>query len=307
MAKVLVTGSSGFVGQHLIKYLIDKGDEVYKCSRKFSTELNAVQCDLANINDTDRLFWMNFDKIFHLAAQSSVHVSWERPWETIHQNINSVNNLLHVFAGTETKIIFAGTSEVYKPSLFELTEESELDNRSPYALSKLTTDSLIRMTAEQQKVNCCLLRLFSHTGIGQTTNFALSSWAKQLAQMKYRKLERKIQVGNLDIKRDYLNVRDVLDCYSLVSEEQCFGEVYNVCSGEAYLMRDLLHQLIEISKLDVEICVNEKFVRKNDIGLIQGSHDKIAKKFGWEPKIPIKQTLTELYNYWEEKVRNEHV
>ena len=294
---ILVTGANGFVGRHLTEYLRKQAQKVTTCSRSNSD----VNIDLTNLDEVKKCSF-SFNKIFHLAAQSSVHVSWERPFETLRYNINSVNNLLETFAGTKTKTIFAGTSEVYKNSNNILTEESELktENLSPYAISKLCTDQLIRTIAKDKKVNCTLLRLFSHVGPGQSTNFALSSWAKQLVQIKYGAQEKKIYVGNLNVRRDYVSVDDVVRAYDLVSNEECYGEVFNVCSGNAYLMRDLLNKLIEMTNLDVEIVVDEKLVRKNDVEYMCGNHDKITKRFGWEPKIPIETTLRELLFYWEQ-------
>jgi len=299
---ILITGT-GFVSTHLTEYFNHKEDtKVTLCSRNKEGE-NIIKADLSDLRDCTFLKAFDFDKIFHLSAQSSVHVSVERPFDTIRSNINSVNNFLEVFAGTKTKLIFAGSSEVYKDSSKILTEESELESqpKNIYALSRLTTDNLIRSVAKDRKIDCTLLRLFLHTGSGHSTNFALSSWAKQLADIKKGKQEKKIYVGNLQIQRSYCDVHDVCRAYDLVSDaNDDHGEVYNVCSGQAYLMKDLLKKLVEIANVDIEIIIDEKRVRKNDIMYIDGSYKKIKEKFGWEPLIPIEQTLKDLYQYWEQ-------
>jgi GDP-4-dehydro-6-deoxy-D-mannose reductase len=267
-----------------------------------------LKTDLSEFADCEKLYWNHqFNKIFHLAAQSSVHISWELPFSTMRWNVNAINNLLEVFSGTSVKLIFAGSSEVYKTKEGQLTENDKLDARSPYAISRLATDYLIRMIAKEKKINCTLLRLFPHTGAGQSTNFALPSWAKQLAMIKYGKQERKIYCGNLNIRRDFCDVRDVVRAYDLVSNNDEFGECYNISSGQAYLMKDLLNMLIEIAGISVstiEVIIDEKRVRKNDIMYISGSYQKIKEKFGWEPLIPIEETLKDLLLYWEQHIED---
>ena len=305
MSKILITGGTGFVGSYLSKHLSDKY-EVFLSSRKQVAQ-NILHLDLKDIELTKNIFESyRFEKIFHLTSQSSVHLSFKKPFETLYDNINTTLNLLKVVSELdyEPKVILASTSEVYKVSETELTEDSVFEPRNPYAISKIVTDYLVRNISKEFNIHSILLRLFNHTGPGQTDTFVLGSFSKQLAEMKLGLKEPIIQVGNLDVKRDFIDVRDVCRAYDLVSDDDSTGEAYNVCSGNEYVVKELLDMLIEISGLDVKVEVDPSRLRKIDIPTFYGSYKKIKESFGWEPQIPIKQTLQDMFNWWIENLRN---
>lgn len=318
--KVLITGGTGFVAPHL-KELLSKDNEVITSSRSSKEHLKLDLCDYGSSRRV--LIENKFEKIFHLGLQSSVHVSFEHPFDTMRENITSTMNLLKIAKELDCKVIFAGTSEVYKSKHFaltkdtdisfdsdyalrftlSLTEESDIDCSSPYALSKLTIDKFVKMLAERLKLKIAILRLFNHTGPGQSNKFALSNFACQLAKISLKLQEPVIKVGNLDVFRDFSDVRDVVRAYSMVSNDVLYGDIFNVCSGTSYKLRGLLDRLITISGVDVEIKTDENLLRRKDVEFYCGNANKIKQRFGWVPEIKIEKTLGDLYKWWLSKLQ----
>lgn len=301
---ILITGGTGFVGRYLCQYL-SKDNVVYISSRSYHP--NAIQLDLKNIKKSRNIFQdFKFDKIFHLTAQSSVHLSFKQPFDTLYDNINTTLNLLKIVSELDykPKVILASTAEVYKVSNNELTEDSNFEPKSPYSISKIVTDYLVRNISKDFDIHTVLLRLFNHTGPGQSDTFVLGSFSKQLAEMKLGLREPIIKVGNLEAKRDFIDIRDVCEAYNMVSNDDSIGEAYNVCSGNEYKIKDLLQTLIKISGLDVKVEIDSARLRKVDIPTFFGSYKKIKDKFKWEPHISIEQTLQDMFDWWIENLRN---
>ena len=304
--KILVTGGGGFVGRHLVRELETQGDEVWVGTIECEKEDRHVQFFLDDENWMDRVLEKGkFDVIYHLAGQPSVHISFEKPFEVFVVNTIGALNLIKLVAERykQTKLVVAGTSEVYKLKNEALTEDCDFDPKSPYAMSKLVVDYFIRKMSNKLELNCTLMRPFSNIGPGQHENFALSSFAKQIAEIKLGKREKKIRVGNLNVYRDFIDVRDAVKAYSLVKNENEKGEVYDICSGILYKLSDCLDKLIQISGVEgIKIEVDQNRLRTNDVEYCLGSYEKINKKFGWKPEIKIEKTLTDLFNYWYEKL-----
>lgn len=304
MSKILITGGTGFVGKHLAKHL-EKENDVYISSRKIIGK-KCIKLNLASLEESRTILNdYKFDKIFHLSAQPSVHISWEKPFETVQGNVNTTLNLIKIISEDlqNTKLVLAGTSEIYKTSDEKMTEENIIDPRSPYTISKLTIDYFVRLMSTFLRLNCTILRLFNHTGPGQSTEFVLSNFANQLAKIKLGKQEPIVKVGDLNVSRDFVDVRDVVKAYDLVSKSNEHGIVYNVCSGNLYNIGELLDILIGTAKIKVKIEIEQSRLRKIDVPFYFGSYEKIYLKYGWEPKIQINQTLEDLYNWWLEELK----
>lgn len=286
----LITGGRGFVGYWLVQQLKDKY-KVLISSREDTPD--TIHLDLLNYKKICNIIEQyKIKKIFHLAAQPSVHISFEKPFDTIQYNVMSSLNVIRACQKFGTKLIFASTSEIYKSSSEQLTENSLIEPRSPYTISKLTVDYLIPLLP----VKYVILRLFNQTGPRQSTNFVISSFAKQLAGIKLGKIDNTIKVGNLNVMRDFLDVRDAVRAYDLVSDDE--NEIYNICSGQLYKISDLLNKLIELANIKVNVEVDATRLRKFDVMKYYGSYDKINKKLGWKPEIPIEKTLSDLFEYW---------
>jgi len=296
--KIAITGSDGFVGTWLKNYLC-KNHEIY--------ELHHYEVDLMDFNTTYEVFKsINPDAIIHLAAQSSPFIAWKKPYTTVVDNVTLAINALRVAEKLKCKLILAGSSEVYDVIPNTITEESELNPRNPYDLSKLTVDSLVRLIAKERKINVTLLRLFNHIGPGQSDNFVVSTFSKQLAEIRLGLKEPVIMVGNLEAKRDLIDCRDAIKAYELFLDIEEFGNYYNVCSGKAYKIQWILDKLIEISGLNVIIQQDENRMRLSDIPIFVGDYSKI-KAIGWEPKIEIETTLKDTYEDWLIKLSHKEV
>ncbi len=302
---VLITGGTGFVGGYLRNYL-EKDSEVYVSSR-YQMGPHIIQLNLLDIEGSKKILAQHkFDKIFHLTSQSSVQLSIQRPFDTIFDNVNTTVNLLKIVheMDYECKIVLASTSEVYKGSTQPLTEENGFEPRHPYAISKIVTDYLVRNLSTNIKLNVTLLRLFNHTGPGQADSFVLGSFSRQIAEIMLGLKPPVIKVGNLDAQRDFVDVRDVCRAYDLAGNKKEHGEVYNVCSGKAFAISELLNKLINFSGIKVEIEQDPNRLRPSDIPVFLGNYNKIKNSLGWEPAIPIDQTLQEMLNWWVENLRN---
>lgn len=313
--KILITGVAGFVGSHLAEYIHENQNaEIYGIVRP-RTDLknlngldyvNLIECDL---NDQAAVFNMmnkvRPDYIFHLAAQSDVGYSFENSATTLTNNIVSELNLLDMMCyqrrpDYKPRILIAGSSEEYgavRAEEFPIKENTPLRPLSPYAVSKVAQESLALQYARSYGLFVVVTRAFNHTGPRRGSNFAESSWAKQLAE------GNKVVHGNLESYRDYTDVRDMVRAYWLAITRGESGEVYNICSGKNYQMRDVLNTLISISgKKSVELQQDPKRMRPSDLMVLLGDATKFRVVSGWEPKIPFEQTMKDLYKYWQENV-----
>jgi len=288
--KIIITGMSGFVGQWL-KAECEQHGHIVK----------GVSFRNIDFTNKDELYcaFVDFepDVIFHLAAQSSPHISWKEPYSTILDNIVSAVNIMALTEELGCKLVIAGSAEVYETQLTPLSESSELKPRNPYGASKLLIDHMVRIIGSDRKINVTLLRLFNHIGPKQSENFVVSTFAKQLAEIKLGIKDPVISVGNLTAKRDMLDVRDAVRAYLLVAEREEFGEFYNVCSGKSYEISDILNRLIDISGLQVEVVEDPNRMRPSDIPIFVGSYNKI-NEIGWTPTHSINDTLKDTYEWW---------
>ena len=294
--KVLLTGASGFLGKWLIRLLNEKNYEISTITRE--------QVDLTNKKLLKQYIDITRPQIvYHLASQSSPQISWQEPYRTLKDNIISSLNMLELAESFDYKLIIPGSAEVYETNETAISETNILNPRNPYGVSKLTIDYLIRQVAQNREINVTLLRLFNSIGPEQTESFVVSTFAKQLALIKLEKQEPVIYVGNLEASRDFTDVRDTVRALFLVSHSVEYGEYYNVCSGKAYKIQDILDLLIDISELKVSIVNDPERMRPSDIPIFVGDYHKIKEKYGWEPVIKLEQTLKDTYNYWIERLK----
>ena len=291
MSKIVLTGASGFIGKYLITLLQEKNHDVVCLSRD--------EVDLLNLDSLRTVIEkIQPVTVFHLASQSSPFISWKKPYETLKDNIISSLNILQLAEEFSFKLVIPGSAEVYETNENAISEISSLNPRNPYGVSKLTIDFLIRQVAKNRRINVTLLRLFNSIGPEQTESFVVSSFAKQLALIKLDKQDSDIYVGNLDASRDFVDVRDTVEALYLVSQYEEYGEYYNICSGQAYRIQDILDVLIDISGLKVNIIQDPERMRPSDIPIFMGDYTKINEKYGWQPTIPIMITLKDTYEYW---------
>ena len=315
--RILITGITGFVGSHLAEYLLSmKNIEVYGIERwRSKTEnidhikdkVKLIECDMRDYSSVDKAIkQVKPEKVFHLAAQSFVYTSWHAPAETLTTNILGQLNLFEAVrnSGIDPVIQIAGSSEEYglvKENELPITETSQLRPLSPYAVSKVGQDMLAYQYFMSYKLKVVRTRAFNHTGPRRGEVFVTSNFAKQIAEIEKQKKEPVIYVGNLDAKRDFTDVRDIIRAYWLATEKCEYGEVYNICSGNAYSIKEVLDILLGFSKVKVKVTQDPSRMRPSDVPVLLGDNSKFSKATGWKPEIPFNKTCEDLLNYWRER------
>lgn len=317
--RVLITGITGFAGSHLADYILENHPdaEVFGLKRWRSRMENVLhiqnrvkffEADLKDIVSLKKcLAQIKPDRIFHLAAQSFVLASWTCPVETFAINAIGQINLFEAILGLSLspKIHIAGTSEEYGlvyPDEIPMKETNPLRPLSPYAVSKVAQDLMGYQYYKSYGLKIVRTRGFNHTGPRRGEVFVSSNFARQIAEIERKKKEPVIYVGNLEAKRDFTDVRDVVRGYWLCLEKGEEGEVYNVGTGKSYSMKELLDMLLSLSSVEVKIEVDPQRLRPSDVPILLSDCTKVTEKTGWKPKIPFKKTLEDLLNYWRERV-----
>jgi GDP-4-dehydro-6-deoxy-D-mannose reductase len=247
------------------------------------------------------------DRIFHLAAQSFVPASWKCPAETFAINAIGQINLFEAALSLKLapRIQIAGSSEEYGqvfPDEIPMKETNPLRPLSPYAVSKVAQDMLGWQYFRSYGLPIVRTRGFNHTGPRRGDVFVTSSFAKQIVEVEKGKRKPVIYVGNLEAKRDFTDVRDTVLAYWLSLEKGEPGEVYNIGSGKTFSMQEVLDTLLSLSKVKVKVEVDPKRLRPSDVPILLSDCTKFRKLTGWKPKIPFKQTMSDLLDYWRERV-----
>jgi len=318
--KILITGLTGFVGSHLAEYCLTQnnveiygtmfshhlGDELKRVEH-IKDKIELLECNLTNRVATARVLEKSKpDKIFHLAAQSFVPVSWESPEDTLFNNIISELNIFEIVREMkiDPTIVIAGSSEeyglVYEDEL-PIKETNPLRPLSPYAVSKITQEKLAFQYHQSYGLKIVLARFFNTEGPRRGQDFVISNFAKQIAEIEKGKREPIIRVGNLEAKRDFSDVRDIVRAYWLASEDCKFGEPYNVCSGKTRTIKSVLDLLLSLSRTkDIEIRQDSDRTRPSDVPILLGDCSKFKKQTGWEIEVPFEKTILDTLNYWRE-------
>ena len=315
--KALITGITGFVGSHMAELLLRESVEVYGIQRWRSKTENIehiqdkIKFEEADLLDAHSLYTVidkiKPDYIFHLAAQSFVQSSWASPTQTLEVNIIGSAHLFEAVrkTGLPIAIQIACSSEEYGkvlPNEVPIKETNPLRPLSPYAVSKLAMDYLGYQYHESYGMRIIRTRGFNHTGPRRGDVFAESSFAKQIAEIEKGKRAPIVYVGNLEAKRDYTDVRDMARAYYLAVQKCVSGEVYNIATGKAWKIKDVLDLLISMAKVKVEIKPDPARMRPSDVEILIGDNSKFVAKTGWKPEIPFETTMADLLNYWRENV-----
>jgi GDP-4-dehydro-6-deoxy-D-mannose reductase len=313
----LITGINGFVGKHLANMLLGKGYKIIgldlntedsEANLRTSTDdrekIALINADLRDEEKVNELFERNdFDVVFHLAAQSSVKLSFENPADTFSVNVNGTLNILEAISQLkkQPKTLVISSSEIYgqlTPDEVPVAEEAPLKPVNPYAVSKAAVDLMAYQYWKAYGIPVYLARAFSHSGPGQRTVAVLSDWAFQAAKIELGLRPAEINVGNMEVTRDYTDVRDTVDAYYLIVSRGKPGRPYNVCSGQGYKIADLLDIIISFSSKKIEIVPDPSRLRPVDIPILVGSSERLKSETGWRPEIDIERTLRDLYDYW---------
>ena len=323
--KYLITGITGFAGPHLAQLLLKHDHEVHGVVRTPNGRQNDLldlltpdelgrinfhYLDLKYFYGTDRLLKQEkFDGVFHLAAQSHPPPSFSDPILTFEENVTGSINLITSLQKSDTKLMFCSTSEVYGDtckSKGTLTVEDALAPNNPYGASKAAIDLYMQERMKNGFLKGFITRAFSHTGPRRGFNFSISSDAYQIAKIKLNLQPPVLQVGNLETERVVIDVRDCVNAYYLLMQnDESSGHVFNVCGSDINKMQyftDLLIKAAGFSQKEVTQEINPKFYRPIDIQIQIGDCENLKTMTGWNPKIPIQTTISDLLTYWVRKL-----
>lgn len=310
MRRVLITGGTGFVGTHLIRYLRAAIPNIIVMASgpkpPSAIGLEYYPVDIRKEEDVrSAVREIEPTEIYHLAGVSAVDRSWLDPRMTFEVNVIGTYNLLAAAIGLASppRVLNVSTAQVYARSNGPLKEESSLGPDNPYAASKAMAELLEVSFRKTKGGGIITSRSFNHTGPGQLPTFVLPSIAKQLAEMEIGLRPPILTVGNIDVRRDFTDVRDVVRAYTALLEKGRIGEVYNVCSGIGIRVSDMIRQFQSICTRDVAIEVDPARVRLGENPQVVGDSTKITRETEWIPQIPINQTIRNLLDYWREEIR----
>ncbi|MBI2036485.1 GDP-mannose 4,6-dehydratase [Candidatus Microgenomates bacterium] len=314
--KVLITGITGFAGSFLAEHLLGQSGQ-YKISGTYLTEtsianvahikkdLNLISLNLLHKDKvSDLISKIKPDLIFHLAALSSPSDSFKSPAETITNNVVAQINLLEAVRAqnlTNSKILITSSADIYgivEEKNLPIDEETAFMPANPYAVSKITQDFLAWQYFISYKLNIIRVRPFNHIGPRQAPGFVVSDFAKRIAYIEKGLTEPILRVGNLAAKRDFTDVRDMTGAYMLALEKGKAGDVYNIGSGYAYSIEEILNILLSMAKLKITVKKDSLLIRPSDTPKLICNSEKFVKATGWKPVISLTQTLKDTLDYW---------
>jgi GDP-4-dehydro-6-deoxy-D-mannose reductase len=298
----LVTGATGFAGSHLVDRLAAAG-AVHALARAGGQPPAArpgVRWSEIDLLDRDAvrraLEAARPSVIYHCAGFAHVEDAWKVPARALRVNVIGTHNLLESCRdlALACRVCVTGSAQVYAPQVDTITEDDRLAPNNPYGISKLAQE----LTAAASGLPVVLARPFNHAGPGQAPTYASSAFAQQIADIETGRAEPVLRVGNLDSRRDITDVRDTVRAYQMMAESGVPLRPYNVCSGRAYSMREILDILLSLARVHVRIEVDPSRLRPSDNPIILGSHARLTADTGWRPEIPIERTLSDLLDFW---------
>lgn len=311
MTKALIVGAAGFVGHYLIEHLRDDCGCSVSATKLANETVDCAGVTVVDLNilDTEEvvslLASVRPDWIFHLAAQSSVSVSWKNPALTIDVNIKGAVNVLDAVRGLDytPRVLLIGSGEEYghvRPEEIPLREDSPLRPGNIYAATKVCQEMLGRIYVDAYKMDIMMVRAFNHIGPGQSPTFVVSDFCKQVAEIEAGKHQPVISVGNLSAKRDFTDVRDVVRAYSLLMLRGKNGKTYNVGSGHAIEIGEILKRILDLSTAKIEVKFDADRLRPVDIPVIEADIKSLRSATGWTLKIDLDDTLRETLDFWRD-------
>lgn len=315
---VLITGAAGFAGSHLLDLLCGEGLSVAAWYRpggrpplrgEQPTGSGAATCwEAVDLLDrgavADAIATLRPSAVYHCAGAAHVAQSWQDSRATLEINVLGTHHLIAAIgqAGLTARLLIPGSALVYCPSESAMAEDHPVGPNSPYGLSKLAQEQVATQALEADGHAALLARAFNHLGPRQDPSFAASSFARQIALIEAGRADPVIFVGNLDARRDLTDVRDTVRAYRLMMERGVPGRVYNVCSGHAYSVREILDGLLGLARVRIDARVDPVRFRPNDIPVLLGDSRRIREELGWQPQIPMDRSLNDLLDYWRRSV-----
>lgn len=294
---VLVTGAAGFAGGYVIDRLAQAGTHAIGWSRH---DVDLLDRDVVRT----RIRELKPAAIYHCAGAPHVAHSWSDTTHPLRSNVLATHNLLDAVrrAGVACRVLITGSATVYRDSPAPIDEDAALEPSSPYGLSKLAQEQLAIRALAEDGVDVIITRSFNHTGARQRPSFAAPAMALQLALVEIGRAEPVIRVGNLDALRDITDVRDTVRAYELLMARGRSGMPYNVCSGVARAVRDVLDGLRARARVAVRVEIDPSRLRPNDTPVLVGDPARLQADTGWHPEISFDRMLDDLLDYWRRQV-----
>lgn len=314
--KAIIIGASGFVGGYLIRAVReDLGCELYVTRRHHALDaemdVHACELDILDPQAIEALLaQVQPDYIFHLAAQSSIALSWQNPRLTVEVNVKGSLNLLSAIRKLpfQPKVLLVGSGEEYgyiDPRSVPIQETEVLKPGNIYAATKACQTLMGKVYADAYGMQLYMARAFNHMGPGQTANFVVSDFCRQVAEIELGMKEPVLSVGNLEAQRDFTDVRDMVRAYTRIVQFGTPGEIYNVGSGRPVRIRAILDVILSQSKVKIDVQPNPAKFRPSDIPIIAADTTKLYEATGWTPEIPLERTIADVLAYWRAKLRRD--
>ena len=311
--KSLIIGGAGFVGAYLIRHLRDDLKQQVYVTKMPGEQIKETVTGAYDLNILEQdsietvLKEVKPDYIYHLAAQSSVAVSWKRPALTVDVNVKGAINVLEAVrqSAPQAKVLLIGSGEEYGHVRQEEVPIKEGNVTRPgniYAATKVCQNLLGKIYADAYGLDIVMVRAFNHIGPNQSPIFVVADFCKQVAEIEAGKREPVMMVGNLSAKRDFTDVRDVVRAYALLMDKGTKGQTYNVGSGHAIAIEEILKMILKHSAVKIEVETDKERLRPVDVPIIEADTGELKKCTGWMPEIALEQTIIETLEFW----RNEN-
>ncbi|HOC16630.1 MAG TPA: GDP-mannose 4,6-dehydratase [Vicinamibacterales bacterium] len=310
---ILVTGAAGFAGSHLLD-LLGAADVPVVAWRRPGEALpppptgGACRWMEVDVLDRDNVEHAVREAapsaVYHLAGAAHVGTSWDDSAATLAVNVLGTWHLLASLAALpgRPRTLVSGSALVYARQDRAISEDDPVGPASPYAVSKLAQELAAAHAVRELGLPVVITRSFNHIGPRQSPSFSSASFARQIALAEAGRGPRELLVGNLDPRRDLTDVRDIVAAYRALLDAGAPGRVYNVCSGHAVRVRDVLDGLAALARVPIDVRVDEALLRPHDTPLVLGNPRRIREEIGWEPRIGLADTLRDLLDYWREAI-----
>jgi len=307
----LITGATGFVGSHLLERLAGSAPLVgwHRPGGRPPAPVTAVDWQAVNMLDRGRVLAAvdeaRATRIYHLAGAPHVGASWQTVVAHLEINALGTHHLLEAVRVLDRpcRVLVVTSAQIYQAGDEPISENSPCVPNNPYGLSKLAADDLAVRAATEDGLDVAIARPFNHAGPRQSAEYVVSSFTRQIARIEAGLAPPAIQVGNLEARRDLTDVRDVIAAYERMMEAAPCGRPYNICSGRAWRIADLLDELLHLSSVRVTVEIDESRLRPSDTPVIQGDATRIRTELGWTPRIKVEETLRDTLDWWRQQVR----